>query len=208
MTEALDIAAAQNAPVKRDPFPYFIVPGFIKSEVLPALEKDYPDVTKPGSFPLDTVQGGPAFDTLMEELRGPEFRNVVAQKLGIDLKGKPTMVTVRGCTRARDGQIHTDSKTKLVTVLLYMNGQWEAPGGRLRLLRSPDNLNDIIEEIPPQAGTLLVFLNAPNAWHGHEPFEGKRRTIQLNWVSSQGVVIREQLRHKISAFFKSFKKAA
>jgi len=208
MTEFIDIAAAKTAQTKRDPFPYFIVPGFIKSDALPLVEKDYPDVTKPGSFPLDTVSGGPAFDKLMNELRGPEFRDVVSEKLGIDLSGKPTMVTVRGCTRARDGQIHTDSKTKIVTVLLYMNGQWEAPGGRLRLLRSPDNLNDIVEEIPPQAGTLLVFLNTPNAWHGHEPFEGKRRTVQLNWVSGQGVVIREQLRHKISAFFKSFKKAA
>src|SRR5262249_30177509 len=144
-----------------------------------------PALDKPGSFPLDTVTYGPAFNKLMEEMRGPEFRDIVAQKLNCDLKGKPTMVTVRGQTRARDGQIHTDSKTKLVTVLLYMNGAWEAPGGRLRLLRSPDNLNDIIEEVPPEAGTLLVFTNTPNAWHGHEPFEGKRRTIQLNWVRDQ-----------------------
>ncbi len=208
MTQTLDIAAVKAAQTKREPFPYFIVPGFVKAEALEAIEKDYPAIEKPGSFPLDTLEYGPGFTQLMNDLRGPEFRDVVAQKLGIDLSGKPTMVTVRGCTRARDGQIHTDSKTKLVTVLLYMNGKWEAPGGRLRLLRSPDNLNDIVEEIPPQAGTLLVFLNTPNAWHGHEPFEGQRRTIQLNWVSGQGVVIREQLRHKISAFFKSFKKAA
>ena len=40
------------------------------------------------------------------------------------------MVTVRGRTDARDGKIHSDSKSKLVTVLLYMNGTWEKPGGR------------------------------------------------------------------------------
>lgn len=208
MTAFLDLDALKTAPAKREPFPYVIVPGFVKPEALGAIEKDYPAIDKPGSFPLDTLEYGAAFDQLMSDLRGPEFRDLVAQKLGIDLKGKPTMVTVRGCTRARDGQIHTDSKTKLVTVLLYMNGKWEAPGGRLRLLRSPDNLNDIIEEVPPQAGTLLLFVNTPNAWHGHEPFEGPRRTIQLNWVSGQGVVVREQIRHRISAFFKSFKKAA
>jgi len=41
------------------------------------------------------------------------------------------MVTVRGQSRANDGQIHTNRKTKLITVLIYMNGKWKALGGRL-----------------------------------------------------------------------------
>ena len=83
-----------------------------------------------------------------------------------------------------------------------MNNAWEAPGGRLRLLRSPDNLEDMIAEVPPDEGTLLIFRNQPNAWHGFHPFEGPRRVIQLNWVTSKSVVRREQFRHKVSAFFK------
>jgi len=114
-------------------------------------------------------------------------------------------VTVRGISAARDGQIHTDSVTKLVTVLIYMNGKWEAPGGRLRLLRGPDNLNDVIAEVPPDEGTLLVFENKPNAWHGFEAFDGPRRVIQLNWVTSGRVVWWEQTRHKVSAFFKGLR---
>ncbi|MBV8059962.1 MAG: 2OG-Fe(II) oxygenase, partial [Alphaproteobacteria bacterium] len=89
-----------------------------------------------------------------------------------------------------------------ITVLIYMNGQWGEPGGRLRLLRSPTDLNDAFAEVPPVQGTLLVFKNQPNAWHGHESFEGARRAIQLNWVTDQGVVWREQFRHRVSAFFK------
>ena len=89
---------------------------------------------------------------------------------------------MRARARARDGQIHLDSKSKLVTVLIYMNGKWEADGGRLRLLNSPDNLDDMAMEVPPARGTLLAFLNTGNAWHGHKPFEGERRVIQLNWV--------------------------
>jgi SM-20-related protein len=204
----LNLDALRAANVSQQPFPYLIVPGFVRAEALAGIEKDYPSIDKPGSFPLDTLQYGPAFTQLMDDLRSPEFRDVVASKLGLDLKGKPTMITVRGQARARDGQIHTDSKTKIVTVLLYMNGQWEAPGGRLRLLKSPDNLNDVVAEVPPEQGTLLVFLNTPNAYHGHEPFEGQRRSIQLNWVTGQGVVWREQVRHRISAFFKRLKKAA
>ena len=118
------------------------------------------------------------------------------------------MITARGVSAARDGQIHTDSRTKIITVLIYMNNAWEAKTGRLRLLRSPDNLEDVIAEVPPDEGTLLIFKNEPNAWHGFHPFEGPRRVIQLNWVTDMGVVRREQLRHKISAFFKRLRKGA
>ena len=112
------------------------------------------------------------------------------------------MVTVRGRARPTDGQIHIDSTGKLVTVLLYMNPAWEDPGGQLRLLRSPDNLEDYAVEVPPAEGTFLAFPCIHNAWHGHQPFDGERRTIQLNWVNSQSYKRREQVRHSISAFFK------
>ena len=63
----------------------------------------------------------------------------------------------------------------------------------------------MIAEVPPDEGTLLVFDNTPNAWHGFEPFAGPRRVIQLNWVTDQSVVRREQARHRLSAFFKRLK---
>ena len=62
-------------------------------------------------------------------IQGPEFTRAVERKLGVDLKGRPTMVTARGVSAARDGQIHTDSRTKLITVLIYMNNEWEAKTG-------------------------------------------------------------------------------
>lgn len=201
----LNIEALNKAEVTREPYPFLIVPGFVADDALAQIEKDFPQIEKPGSFPLETLRYGSKFNEFMDALRGKEFRNAVERKLGINLDHRPTMITVRGQARSRDGQIHTDSKTKLVTVLVYLNGKWEAPGGRLRMLRGPDNLNDYIAEVPPVQGTLLAFLNTPNAWHGHEPFEGQRRSIQLNWVTDNGVVIREKLRHSISAFFKRLK---
>ena len=57
---------------------------------------------------------------------------------------------------------------------------WEQSAGRLRLLRSATDLNDVITEVPPVAGTLLAFKRSDNSWHGHEPFGGERR------VSSNG----------------------
>lgn len=204
MTDALpiDIEAVRKTPLTREPFPFVMVPHFVRGANIEAINADFPHVTHAGSFPLPTLKYGPAFAAFMDAIRGPEFTNVVSQKLGIDLAGRPTMITVRGQSAARDGQIHTDSRTKLVTVLIYMNGKWESPTGRLRLLRSPDNLNDVIAEVPPDEGTLLVFENKSNAWHGFEPFDGPRRVIQLNWVTNGRVVWWEQTRHKISAFFK------
>ncbi len=198
----IDLDAIAAAPVTREPFPWFMVPGFVKTEALEAINADFPAVAHAGSFPLPTLQYGPAFQRFMDAIQGPAFRAAVAEKLGLDLSQRPTMVTVRGISAERDGQIHTDSVTKLVTVLIYMNGKWEAPGGRLRLLRSPDNLNDVIAEVPLDECTLLVFENKPNAWHGFEAFAGPRRVIQLNWVTNGRVVWWEQTRHKVSAFFK------
>jgi SM-20-related protein len=205
MNTPIDLAALDRAPVALQPFPYFMVPGFVKHEAIAAIEHDFPSIEHPGSFPLPTLHYGPAFAAFMTALEGPEFRDAVAGKLGVDLGGKPTMTTVRGLSAAHDGQIHTDSRTKIVTVLIYMNGKWESPKGRLRLLRSPTDLSAVIAEVPPDEGTLLVFRNEKNAWHGFEAFEGPRRVIQLNWVTDSGVVWREQTRHKVSAFFKRLK---
>jgi hypothetical protein len=179
-----------------------MVPHFVKREAMAQINADYPLVNHPGSFPLPILQFGPAFAAFIDAIRGPEFARAVERKLGVDLTGRPTMVTARGQSAARDGQIHTDSRTKLITVLIYMNNEWEAKTGRLRLLRSPDNLEDVIAEVPPDEGTMLIFKNETNAWHGFHAFEGPRRVIQLNWVTDMGVVRREQFRHRISAFFK------
>ena len=200
--DLIDVEAFRKAALVREPFAYTMVPNFVKPEAFAAIESDFPDIHHHGSFPLPTLQYGAAFARFMDAIRGPEFTHAVEEKFTIDLSQRPTMITVRGQSRAADGQIHTDSVTKLITVLIYMNGKWENPHGRLRLLRSPDNLNDVIAEVQPDQGTLLVFKNQPNAWHGFEAFEGPRRVIQLNWVTNSGVVWREQTRHKISAYFK------
>ncbi len=201
----LNLAALVQTPVHVKPFPFVVVSNFIGENDLDRIEKDYPAISKPGSFPLETLRFGPAFSRFMKELRQPAFRGIMGEKLGIDLERRPATITVRGRARESDGQIHLDSKSKLVTVLIYMNGKWEADGGRLRLLNSPADLGDMVMEVPPARGTLLAFLNTRNAWHGHMPFAGERRVIQLNWVRDRWVVWREMARHGASAFVKKLK---
>lgn len=198
----LNLAALARATRVDKPFPHLIVPGFLLPAGQVAIGADYPEIGEAGSFPVGDLKVGPRFRAFLAELEGPEFRAAIERAFDIDLAGRPTMVTVRGHARPRDGRIHNDSRTKLITVLVYMNEAWEAEGGRLRLLRSPDNLDDVVAEVPPQAGTLLAFRVTDNSWHGHLPATGPRRVIQLNWVESSAVVRRERIRHGLSARMK------
>jgi SM-20-related protein len=165
---------------------------------------DFPAVPGHGSYPADTLRYGPAFAGLLEALEGDALRQAVARKFAIDLDGRPTMVTVRGQGDDKDGRIHTDSATKLITLLLYMNPAWERPEGRLRLLRRGDDLEDYAVEVPPLAGTMLAFRRSDSSFHGHYPCRGERRSLQLNWVTDSGVVRRELARHRWSARWKAF----
>jgi len=202
MPNCLKLEVLRRTPLVKEPFEYLIVPGFIETAALAEINADYPKISARGSFPVDEVSYGPAFQKLLDELESEEFREVFGQKFGIDLAAKPTVTTVRGQCGPGDGQIHTDSKSKIITVLIYMNPSWEERGGRLRLLRSRDDLNDVIAEVPPVAGALLAFKRSNNSWHGHEPFDGERRVIQFNWLTSQSNRQIAMLRHHASASFK------
>ena len=201
----LKLDVLRSTPLERDPFEYVIVKDFVDHQKLKAVLADYPDVPGPGSHPPDGLNISGHFKEFIDELLGPSFQNVVEEKFDVDLANRPTMYTVRGFCRARDGKIHTDSRTKIITVLLYMNERWQEDAGRLRLLRGPDNLDDYVAEVPPYGGTLLAFRRSDNSWHGHKPISGPRRAIQLNWVTSQAVVDAEQNRHGFSTRLKRLK---
>lgn len=201
--QILDLDKFEAAGLKHDPYDYFTVPGFIRTEQVARVVADFPQIDKAGSFPVNTLKPGPAFFELMAELEGPVFRAAVERKFNLDLADRPTMITVRGHTDDTDGRIHTDSKTKLITMLIYFNDDWQGQtGGRLRILRSGTDLEDYADEVEPAMGTLLAFRRSDNSWHGHKPYVGPRRALQLNWVVSEQVKQHEQRRHGVSAFFK------
>ena len=200
--KVLNADPLRKAALVSEPFPHLIVDNIIRPEVLSGVVESFPRIEKRGSFPLHAVSCSGRFATLMQEIQSDELRDLIGQRLGMDLKDKPPMVTVRGRTSKKDGEIHTDSRSKLVTVLLYLNPGWASPVGRLRLLYDNRNLTPYAAEISPEAGRCLIFKVTPNCWHGHEPFEGERRTIQLNYVTSDKVRDRELKRHRLSAFVK------
>jgi SM-20-related protein len=195
----LDLEALRAVPLTREPFEYFVVPGFVRPEARAKINADYPKIAGGGSFPVAQLSYGSAFREFLDDLESEEFREAFEEKFGLDLAGRPTTITVRGQCSPKDGRIHTDTESKIITILIYMNAGWEHPGGRLRLLRSADSLDDMIMEVPPVEGTLLAFKRADNSWHGHKSFAGERRVIQFNWVTSEGDRKLAMLRHHVSA---------
>jgi SM-20-related protein len=195
----LDLDALRQAQVTHDPFRHTVVQDFVKPANAAAIRKDFPPIAFPGLLPVEATVYGPSFGAMIEELQSPAVARVFSEKFDIDLAGRSTMITVRGRCQQKDGRIHTDSMAKLVTALLYFNESWEPAGGRLRLLRRPDDLNDIIAEVPPDAGTLVAFRRSDCSFHGHEPFVGVRRYVMINWMASSFAAKRELLKHRLSA---------
>ena len=197
----LNLDAYNKTALQHDPFDYMIVPGFINEAYFNRLVEDFPKINKPGSFPLTALSYGPMFESFLKELKAPAFTAIVGEKFSVDLHNKPMMFSVRGKCSRKDGKTHTDSKSKIISMLIYMNSSWDKPEGKLRILRS-SNLEDTAAEIPPVAGTMLMFRRADNSWHGHPSFEGNRQVVQVNWVTDQKYVEHEQNRHGFSALLK------
>jgi hypothetical protein len=201
----LDYDALHATPVATDPFPHVVVRNFVPAAFLPALVADLPPMAQRGSFPIGSLRLGPLGRALVREMEGPRLRAGIAQKFALDLADAPTMLTLRGQSRERDGLIHTDSTAKRVTVLLYLNlpkDAWAAQEGCLRLLRSGRDIEDYAVEVPPVDGTLLVFPNGPAAWHGHKRHIGERYVMQLNYMARDAAARSELRRHRLSAFLK------
>lgn len=195
------------AEIATEPFMYTIVSGFLPPATVSAINASYPRIDKGGSYPLDMLDADMAIKEVIDELDGPEFEAAIAEKFGVALEGRPKMYSLRGYTRAKDGQIHTDSKDKIITVLLYLNENWQQPGGRLRILKDGHDVDNFAAEVPPDNGTLLVFKRSDKSWHGHHPFEGQRRSLQMNWMTSEGSRGWHKVRHTLSAAMKKLSAA-
>ncbi|MEP7315420.1 MAG: 2OG-Fe(II) oxygenase [Sphingomicrobium sp.] len=182
----LDFERIRRAKVQNLPYPFFIVAGaFLGGSGAQAAEA-FPAIDRPGVIAAHETSHGEPFDEFLAEIEGDRFRSLITEKLEVDLAEAPTVVNVRGQARWTDGNIHTDSPTKAVTVLFYFNDEGEAPGTGLRILKGPSSLDDYVAEVPPTLGHMLAFKVTDNCWHGHPPFVGQRRSLQLNYLS--GVV--------------------
>jgi hypothetical protein len=199
----LNLEAIAAAPASAEPYPHFAAADALQAAAVPALMRDFPDIAKPGFFPIDDVPVTGAFAGLLSDLRDPAFSAAVGAKLAMDLVSRPTLITVRKWSAATDGRIHTDSTSKIATLLVYLNEAWTDTGeGRLRVLRSAGDFNDYAAEISPVMGSVFGFRRGENSWHGHLPFVGERRVVQITWLLDESKVAHKRRLGKFSRFLK------
>ncbi len=193
--------ALAATPAADYPFRNLIGEGIMPPERQDDIERDFPQINKTGFMRPEDFPMGPSFKALLDEVRSPEFAKAVGDKLGVDLVGKPTWVTVRKWSALKDGRPHTDGADKLASALIYLNREGSS-GGNLRFLEGPDQGGPGTNEVNPGYGHFIAFPRLDNSWHGHSPFEGERRVVQIAWLVSEDAVARKAKRHGITEFLK------
>jgi len=178
----LNLSAIVDTKLSHDPFDFLVVEDAIESEMVARLNRDYPDIDSPTNHAPDHLQYGPSFGMLLKELDSSAFEERVANKFGVDLSAAFKTITVRKFSEPSDGHIHTDHPSKIITLLIYFNSDWDHENGRLRILRSPRDIEDYVAEVKPLGGTLLAFRRSRKSFHGYKSFAGERRMIQMSWI--------------------------
>lgn len=194
-----------DTTVLLQPFPFMIAHGQLPDEARADLERDFPRYASAGFFPYDPDDCGPAVNTLIENMTAPAFASAIGARLGIEnLAEYPTLVTLCRLLNKRHGTIHTDSRSKVATALIYLNGQWpDSSDGCLRFLHKIDDIDSLVTpELTPLYGEFAVFKRCENSFHGHLPYEGERRVIQIAWLTNEEEKLRKTRRGKFSRVFK------
>jgi SM-20-related protein len=199
----LDISSVQRARYSQEPYDFLSADHFINAEAISDLQRDFPNITKPGYLTVDEVDLRGRFKALINELEGPELTEALSQRFGQDLHQFPRLTTIMKRSQPKYGNIHTDGPSKVMTLLVYMNDEWQRDeGGRLRVLYNGKDFEPFALEVPPTMGSMFAFLRSDNSWHGHLPFSGERRVVQVAWVKSQADLDRKKKNNKVSQFFK------
>jgi hypothetical protein len=199
----IDLNSVRGAKHSRDPYDFILGSDFIRADTVNQLRQDYPNITKPGYLTVDEVNLHGRFKALIDELEGPELTEELSRKFGLDLHPYPRLTTIMKRSQPKYGAIHTDGPSKVMTMLVYMNEDWQMDeGGRLRVLYDGKHFEPYALEVPPTMGTMFAFLRSDKSWHGHLPFSGERRVVQVAWVRSQADVDRKKKHNKVAQFFK------
>ena len=126
--------------VREQPFAFLIATGQLPPDCANDLARDFPRYPSAGFFPHEAHDCGPAINRLVDRLISRDFANAIGSRLGLpDLGDYPSLVTICRSLNLRHGTIHTDSRSKIATALLYLNETWPPISeGCLRFLERID----------------------------------------------------------------------
>jgi len=205
----LNISALERAVPTDDPYRHIVAEGVLSPQSAAAIRADFPETTSVGFLAAEDLPRRGAYDDLLHDLESEDLARLLTRKLGLQLEGKPRLITVRRWSRPSDGRIHTDSESKIATLLVYLNQRWDSDGGAIRVLRSGKDFNDCVREVPPVEGNVFAFRRSDASWHGHLPFKGERLVVQLTYLISAEAAGRKRRNAGVQGMLKRiFERAA
>ena len=197
--------AGPDVRVQHQPFSFLLAAHMLREDARAELQRDFPKYPEAGFFPHQAADCGPSVNALIAELVAPEFVDALGDRLGVaDMSKLPALVTLCSRLNRRHGTIHTDSKSKVLTALVYLNTDWpHGSPGCLRFLHKIDDIEAlVVPELLPVYGNLAAFKRADNSFHGHLPHEGERMVVQVAWLTSADELLRKQKRGRFTRWFK------
>ncbi|MBS0462017.1 MAG: 2OG-Fe(II) oxygenase [Proteobacteria bacterium] len=191
--------------VRQQPFAFLTATGMLREDARAALQHDFPRYRQAGFFPYQRGDCGPSINRLIEEITAPAFADALGEQLGVPaMSTLPALVTLCSRLHRRHGTIHTDSRSKVVTALIYLEDDWpHGSAGCLRFLSRADDIRaTVAPELPPVFGNLAAFRRSENSFHGHLPFAGPRRVIQIAWLTGENELRRKTRRGRATRWLK------
>jgi len=153
----INFNALEAAKVYDAPFRFITAEGALTKAQAGEVRRDYPTIDRSGYLPLTKLDVKGAFASLIDDLQSKRLAEILSDKLSLDLVDKPRMITVRKLSKIGDGRVHNDSVSKITTMLIYLNDDWDpAEGGAIRALNGPDDMDDFSLEFPPLAGNVFA----------------------------------------------------
>ncbi len=185
MSVLLPNALAQAPSQTGAPFGFVLAHDLLDPAAAQRLRADFPRYRGAGFFPHDAADCGPSINGLVDELTTGGFADELGLRIGVEsLSQFPVLVTLCRALNRRHGTIHTDSRSKIATALIYLADDWpQTSDGCLRFLANDHDIDALVApELRPVYGALAAFKRSDNSFHGHLPFEGERPVIQVAWL--------------------------
>lgn len=188
----------RDLSVTAEPFPHLIVDGWWDDDLLRAALAEFPDPAAPGWRRYDNsterkLEGPPG-------LWGPRTRDVFTQiaeagdAIGdaFGIEGLVMETIGGGYHLIEPGgylSIHTDFNRsprsgmyRRLNLLIYLNDDWQDPGGHLELW----NDSACAVAIAPEFNRTVVFATSDHSWHGHPtPAHRPRRSVAAYFFTEE-----------------------
>lgn len=205
----LNVHALEQAEPVDEPYRHIVGEGVLSPMTAAAIRADFPQTTSAGFLAAEDLPRRGAYDDLLHDLESEDLARLLTGKLDLQLEGRPRLITVRRWSRLKDGRIHTDSESKIATMLVYLNERWDRRGGAIRVLRSGSDFGNCAREVPPLEGNVFAFRRSDTSWHGHLPFKGERLVVQLTYLVSAEAAGRKRRNAGVQSILKRiFERAA